>query len=63
MNTTTIAHYATVRGYGIAVVQNHRSGDYLVTRTFKGQFITISIHSTEAAARTRANREWLADRG
>ena len=63
MNTETITQHPTTRGYGIAVLHNLRSDSFMVARTFRGQYVVISDHGTEAGARDRANREWSADRG
>jgi len=62
MNTETIAQAATTRGYGIAVLRNLRSGQFHTARTYRGKFVVISNHATEADARARANREWTRDR-
>ena len=62
MNTETIAQAPTARGYGIAVLRNTRSGQFHVARTFRGKFVVISNHGTEADARKAGNAEWAADR-
>ena len=63
MNTNTLLQSANTRaGFAIGIVRNN--GHFQVVRMdASSRFVTISVHTTEAAARVAANREWSADMG
>jgi hypothetical protein len=61
-NTALIASANTRNGFAIGIV---RTGDRfsVVRMDRRSKYVTLTNHTTEAAARKAANVEWAADRG
>jgi predicted peptidase len=60
-NAALIASANTRNGFAIGVVCN--AGRFSVIRMDRSsKYVTLSAHTTEAAARKAANVEWAADR-
>lgn len=61
--TDTLVQSAdTIAGFAIGIVRNHRSGFLVVRMDRSSRYVTLSVHSTEAGARTAANAAWSADK-
>jgi translation initiation factor 2 alpha subunit (eIF-2alpha) len=58
-----IASANTRNGFAIGVIRYNRKAVFAVVRMDRSsRYVTISNHTTEAAARSAANIEWAADR-